>query len=228
MIIFGQTLSNRAVLLDPIFDHLPIFFNLCTKENSDKTVYDYRCFSEKAQQKFNKSLRKMLVHDILDKKDINVAYNLFIDRYMSLFKSCVSIKKRKQIIKVRPWFTDELKELNDEKQRNYLFPINNERNTHLKLNYNKSRNAYFGKAKAVKREYYQKHLNAVRNDVKGTWKVINSVLGRSSTKDTFKLSVDGKEITDKSQIARELIKQISRMTNLVSTPNFVVLRNLIS
>ena len=27
--------------------------------------------------------------------------------------------------------------------------------------------------KLAKREYYQKHLKAVKNDVKGTWKVIN-------------------------------------------------------
>ena len=149
----------------------------------------------------------------------NVAYNLFIDRYISLFNSCFPFRKRKRIIKlekVRPWFTDELKELNDEKQRNYFLHINNKRNTHLKLNYNKSRNVYFRKVKAAKREYYQKHLNAVRNDVKGSWKVINSVLGRNSTKDTSRLSVDGKEITDKSQIATELNSYFSKVAdNLV-------------
>ena len=55
--------------------------------------------------------------------------------------------------------------------------------------------------KAAKKEYYQKHLLEVKNNVKKTWKVINTVLGRTKTKNLFKLSIDGKEVSDKKEIA---------------------------
>ena len=63
----------------------------------------------------------------------------------------------------------------------------------------------------AKRVYYQNHLKAVKNDVKGTWKVINSVLGRNSTKEVFKLSINGIDVKDKSRIATEFNSYFSKV-----------------
>ena len=74
--------------------------------------------------------------------------------------------------------------------------------------------------KLAKREYYQNHLKAVRNDVKGTWKVINSVLGRASTREIIKLSVNGKEIKNKSRIATEFNDYFSKVPGKGSLLSF--------
>ena len=94
--------------------------------------------------------------------------------------------------------------------------INNKNSLFLKSKYTISKNIYFRRVKALKREYYQKHLIAVRNDVKGTWKVINSLLGRNSTKEIFTLSVNGNKIKNKSKIATEFNSYFSKVAdNLV-------------
>ena len=175
---------QSAVLVDSISDHLPIFLNLCTNENCEKVIYNQRCFSEEAQRKFNKSLRKMKTHDILQNFNTNSSYSLFIERYMSIFESSFPVKKRKRVIKLKrnkPWYNNELKDLSSIKQKSYLLHISNKNNAFLKSKYNYIKNVYFRKVKSAKKEYYQKHLIAVRNDIKGTWKVINSVLGRDKT-----------------------------------------------
>ena len=57
---------------------------------------------------------------------------------------------------------------------------------------------------------------AIRNDIKGTWNVINSVLGRNKTKEIFKLSVKGKEEKNKCRLATEFNSYFSNVPeNLV-------------
>ena len=111
---------KSAVLADVISDHLPIYLNLCTQSNYEKVIYNQRCFSEKAECTFNKLLSKMKTYDILKTSDTNKSYNMFIERYMKIFESSFPVKKRKQIIKLKrnkPWYTQELKMLSDEKER---------------------------------------------------------------------------------------------------------------
>ena len=70
--------------------------------------------------------------------------------------------------------------------------------------------------KESKRICFRNHLNNVKNCIKGTWKVIKSVLGKESTKDLFKLSVNGKEVKNKTSIATEFNSYFSNIAgNLV-------------
>ena len=86
----------------------------------------------------------------------------------------------------------------------------------MKQEYCRSRNIYFRKVKLVKKDYYQKHLLKVKNNVKETWKIINSTLGRYKSRNIFKLSIDGVEITDKKKIAHEFNSYFSQVSkNLV-------------
>ena len=179
---------KSAVLVKPISDHLPIYMNIGMDKPSGKIVVEKRCFSEKSMAKFNERLRKIDIFDILGKNDTNTAYNLFIEKYMKVFDDCFPIKKKKVDTKKktnRPWYTEELKCLDVIKQQNYLNYIKNKHSSLLKSTYNKSRNIYFRKVKELKRAYFQNYLNDVKHSIKGTWRVINSVLGREKTKDLF-------------------------------------------
>ena len=70
---------------------------------------------------------------------------------------------------------------------------------------------YFRKVKEAKRDYFKKHLIEVKNDIKGTWKVINSVLGRKKEGQLFKLSLSGCEIKDEKKIANEFNRYFSEI-----------------
>ena len=212
---------KSAVLVDRIADHQPVYMNLAIdKSSSNEYVFvEKRCFSEKSIQNFNSSLCKMNIHEILQQKCTNKAYNLFIDRYSKLFEASFPIRKKKKFINkkvTRPWYTLEHTQLNDLKQENHMRHIKDKNNIVLKSLYSASRNLYFRKIKQAKREYYQKHLIDVKNDVKGTWKVINSVLGREKNRHLFKLCVNGKQIKNKTKIATEFNSYFSKVAeNLV-------------
>ena len=176
-------------------------------------------FSERAVSKFNHSLRKMMIFEILDEKCTNKAYNLFHQKYLELFEASFPVRKKKQILNKKqsqPWYTEEIRDLNDIKQKYHLLHIKNTNNVYYKSMYNRSRNLYFQKIKQSKKDYYQRHLINVKNDVKGTWKVINFVLGRKKVKQLFKLSVNGIEVKNKNKIATEFNTYFSKVvSNLV-------------
>ena len=210
---------KSAVLVKPISDHLPIYMNIGMTTPTEKIVIEKRCFSQKAIAKFNRNLRKMDIFDILGKSSTNAAYNLFIKKYMKIFENSFPIKKKKVNPKKkhnRPWYTEELKRLDYIKQQDYLNHIRNKNSLFLKSTYNKSRNVYFRKVKELKRNYFQNFLNDVKHCIKGTWKVINSVLGRETNKDLFKISINGKEVENKTSIATEFNSYFSNVAkNLV-------------
>ena len=91
--------------------------------------------------------------------------------------------------------------------------IRNKNNAYLKNKYVESRNVYFQKVKSTKKEFFQKHLSEVKNDIKGTWKIINSMLGRSKEKQLFKLSVNGHVIKNEIKIANEFNEYFSNIAD---------------
>ena len=214
---------KTAVLMDDIADHLPVYMNLALEKSSSigKQIVEKRCFSEEAvrKSKFNSSLRKMMIDDILQEKCTNKAYNIFHQKYSKLFETSFPVRKKKIITRkkqTRSWYSIEIKQLNDLKQKYHLLYIKNKSNDYYKSLYNENRNMYFRKIKQAKIDYFQKHLIDVKNDVKGTWKVINSVLGREKSKQLFKLSVNGIEVKNKAKIATEFNSYFSKVaSNLV-------------
>ena len=205
---------KSAVIVEQISDHLPIFLNIGLKTDKEKTKTTKRSFSEKNILLFNNLLNDMYIFDILQHRSTDAGYNLFIKRYLEIFEKAFPLKeirlRRKNKFK-KPWFNKELEILNKEKQKFYKQYIENKNNGDLKLKYELSRNFYFAKIKQIKKEYYQKHLADVRNDVKGTWKIINSVLGRQRGKQIFKLSINGKEVKNETKIANEFNSYFSKV-----------------
>ena len=185
---------KSAVIVNEVSDHLPTYLNIGTSKSINDTVIQKRIFSEKNTEAFNNYLHDMPISDILDTKDTDTAYNLFTERYLKIFEKAFPIRKCKKMVKKRvvrnPWYTRELLELNKVKEMCYKKYINNKNNMLLELKYKLSKNEYFSKVKSAKKTFYQNYLIKVKNDVKGTWKVINKVLGRGKSKQLFKLSVN--------------------------------------
>ena len=134
--------------------------------------------------------------------------------YLEIFEKSFPKRTFKKSVKIKfknPWYNTELIHLNDEKEKNYLNYIRNRSSSYLKKKYIESRNTYFRKVKLRKREFFQNHLSRVKNDAKGTWKVINSVLGRTKGNQLFKLSCDGREVKNETEIANEFNKYFSKV-----------------
>ena len=67
---------------------------------------------------------------------------------MQIFEDSFPIKKKKVNVKKkprRPWYTEELKQLDTIQQHNYFLYIKNKNSSFLKLHNNRSRNIYISK-----------------------------------------------------------------------------------
>ena len=69
--------------------------------SNEKVLVERRYFSEKAVRNFNKSLRKMNIHDVLQLKSTNEAYNVFINKYLEIFEASFPVRKKKQYMRKR-------------------------------------------------------------------------------------------------------------------------------
>ena len=177
-------------------------------------------FSDKNIEIFNNSLSKMYVTDILNHESTNTAYNVFIKRYLEIFEKAFPKKKIKKSFKSKfknPWYTEELSVLNIKKETLYMNHIKNKGNVGLKSEYIRCRNEYFRKVKFTKKDFFQKHLLKVKNDIKATWNVINSVLGRSKCTQLFKLSIDGREVRSEKEVANEFNDYFSKVAQNLLT-----------
>ena len=112
-------------------------------------------------------------------------------------------------------------ELNDLKESNYAKHISNKTNQYLESRYVRSRTSYFNKVKYTKKNFFRKLFDQVKNNVKKTWNVINSVLGRKKGKQLFKLNVHVEEVNGEGKIANEFNTYFANVANnLVSNiPN---------
>ena len=211
--------TKSGVLADPISDHLPVFLNLGVERSNDFIKIQKRNFSEKNLKNFNCSLDGLKGDDILKEKSTNVSYNLFMNRYLKIFEEAFPVETKEKMAKVRfsnPWYTKELHNLDLEKENNYSKFMKNRKNNLLKTTYNKSRNLYYRAVRMTKIQYFQNNLIKVKNDVKGTWNIINSVLGRKKGKQLFKLKIDDEEIKNETKIANKFNDYFSNVAdNLV-------------
>ena len=160
----------------------------------------------------------MKICDILKEKNTNNAYDTFLARYLEVFRECFPFEDEKPVKNEfkNVWFNKKLQELNEIKERNFLKYAKNRDNEFLKRKYLKSKNEYNNKIKSRKKYYYQNLFNEVKNNVKKTWNIINSILGRKKGKQLFKLQVNGEEIKDEVKIANEFNSYFSNVAeNLV-------------
>ena len=78
----------------------------------------------------------------------------------------------------------------------------NEKNASNKCKYNKYRNKVTNLLRHAKKKYYCERLNYSKNDIKGTWSVIN-ILHKSEKSMPDNFMCNYKEINDPQSIANE-------------------------
>ena len=125
-----------------------------------------------------------------------------MNQFNTMFNKSFPIIIQKFLFK-NPWYDNELHDL---LQKSNTFLQNLEKRNLSTLmfdvNYKKARNQYFHLLQTKKTEYYLGLFKKHKQDIKGTWKVINNILGRkkqsthSSLKINNQLSSDSFEISN--------------------------------
>ena len=191
-----QILSGIHV--DCIADHLPVF---------QITELDY--FTESAPRPSTLLSSRNLKHfkDALSLLDVSVlneitnVHDAFERLHQILQTALESLPKHTKLAhKNEPWYDSGLHHLKFKKENAYR-KFMRTRRYQDKLNYNKAKTEYFSSVDTKRSNFHQTRFAKLKGDLKGTWKLINSLIGKSKKSQKIVLEINKKVETDTQTIA---------------------------
>ena len=213
--IFTNEISgdqHSGLIIEDISDHLPVF--CINRSEALQTFKAKEVFIRKDDDESMNNFKSRLCQENWDlvygTEDVNNAYNNFIEIFCKHYNDCCVLRKR-QISRKRPdkpWFTQGLRNACRKKNNLYRKFLEN-RSFDREQRYKRYKNKLTTILRNCERNYYSNLLEKHKNNVKETWKVLNSVINKTKSNDsnfpdTFQ---DGdKTLCDKSKIAEGFYK----------------------
>ena len=160
----------------PLSDHLPLFLSYANSIDPQSKSKMQRFFSSAKITLFNNELQKVNIDPVLKETDPDISFKVLLKDYMNLFNKYFP----KQVIDNRKdynWFDDELKKLLSNKEALFKKYMQT-KSPEIKRQFTKARNLYFRKIQQKKQEYIKNKLESNKNDIKATWRTLNSLLGK--------------------------------------------------
>ena len=182
----SKAYQTSGIVISDISDHLPIFIktNLTIFRNQNaKSEIEIREYTSANVENFKKELNNVDWTSVCNQDDVNVSYSNFINKFNEQFDKCIP-KKMKRINSKKnkpklPWITTSL--LKSIKRKNKLFKISIKKPTDTNIEKYKSyRNKLNSVLRLAKSNYYSVLLNQEKNNMRNTWKILNSII-RSNT-----------------------------------------------
>ena len=101
------------------------------------------------------------------------------------------------------WMTPSLIKCSRKCEQLYKKAANKSKDSPIHLKYSRYRNIFNCAKRTAKKKYYQTILNEYRYDIRKTWKVMNSIIGRTQDKSSIseKCIINGRTETDPNLIA---------------------------
>ena len=209
--IYTNDLSSpykSGIIITDLADHFGIFTmptKVCKKTRH--TTNDIRVISDINVAAFNSYLQNTNFTDVIQSDCANSAYNIFLDKYKLAFNQAFpmkTIRGKKHEVQHEPWITEAF--LTSQRQKNKLFKKKLSNPSEQNITNYKTYNTVYNKLKRkLKSDYYINLIEKHKYDMKKTWSILNSVVGKDSSKQSFPNTfiVNGKSITDKRLIANE-------------------------
>ena len=158
-------------------------------------------------------LERLGNHDwtnVMSETNVDVAAEAFNENVLQVLNTLAPVT-RKRVRESNPqWVTEEL--LSSIKRRDYLKKIaSRSKNEDDWVNFKQQRNFVINLKNRLKKQYFQNVIDENKDDSKKLWKTLNSLIPndkKSNTTPHF-ITNEGKEITDKKQIAEAFNKFFS-------------------
>jgi hypothetical protein len=179
---------DSGIIVDDTSDHLPIF-QICRYEENIIDIhinqkYKKRSLNDENINNLLLSLENINWESVFACENPNDAYNIFIDVIIRNYdRYCpvkwINCRNNSKTTKFRkPWITSTLR--NACKKRKSLYQVYLKKKTlQSEECYKKYRNKLNSILRNAKVRYYSKLLDDVRNDVKQTWKILNSLTSKT-------------------------------------------------
>ena len=198
--------SNSATLIDNIFtnelqhdhisgllindtsDHLPVFsIKKCYLDrNPVKEFIMIRNENKEAIKALGKALGEKNWDEVYATNDTNESFNTFLDYFTKSFNEHCPIRKVKisNKKKYKPWFTNGLQ--NACKKKNNLYAIFlKTKCKEDEIRYKNYKNKLTRILRNSEKDYYDKLLVEQKNNIKGTWSILNSIIGKKKTSNAY-------------------------------------------
>ena len=196
----------KGILINDISDHLPIFV-ICNNSfvrKSSKLTKNIRQLKEVNLNRLKNLLSVQNWNSVINSEDINVCYKNFVNTFNNVYNECCPVKTVviKNVNKDKAWFTNGLRNACSKKNVLYKNFLRN-RTKRNEDKYKRYKNMLTSILRHCEKAYYNKQLLDHKNDIKGTWQVLNSIIKKrvkcSEYPDTF--VNNGKSLDKKKDIA---------------------------
>ena len=216
-----------GIIENTITDHYPVFYikkDLFPNNNKNSSItVRFRIINENTIAKFESSLLSCDFGDVLRGGCIDSSIRYLMDKLYLCYDSSCPIKAKTLSPKCLncPWITVEIKE--QIKMREAYSKLCREGKI-SKLLFNRYRNYVTNVIRKSKAEYYRNKFNCTKNNIKHTWRIINSILksSKGNKKSIPKLFYKGDYYDDDEDIANIIneffVKVGSEIGNMSSAP----------
>ena len=200
---------KSGIWLADISDHLPMFITLpydfAKKHKTSPTFVYKRVYSQDSLDGFKQALSAMnWSHIFTEEANANNKYNVFIstikiihDKYFPFVK-----KKINSQINKKPWITNNI--LKCIKKKNNLYKQTLKTNSDLLLSkYKIYKNKLISILRAAEKTFYADKLMQIKDSTSKTWKLLNEITHRGSTRANRQIDIDGVATDDSLTIANK-------------------------
>ena len=228
-----------GILFNDISDHLPVFTIYDCNSSLEKVVKSKtyrRVTSVTAIKALQRDLAAEKWNEVYDKENVDTAYDNFLKIFLLLYeKNCPILEYKKNSKALKPWMTNGL--LNACRKKNKLYrDFIKYRTIDKETKYKAYKNKLMVIIRRCKKDYYNKLLEKNKNNIKGTWNILNKIIRKGTNSNNTNSFIEkGKSITKMNEIVEgfnnffvnvgpNLAKQIHPVT-AGSGPPTVVERN---
>ena len=165
---------------------------------------------------FRKALTKAFWDHILNEDDPSIMSERLLDQFTEFLDQIATTMSRKVKNSYAPFIDKE------PRHKMRLRDLHKKRHTRLYdssnwLNYKQLRNEVTFELKAKRKSYFSQKLEESQGNIKETWKVLNTAMGRmSKTTVRNSLEVNSDTLTDHKAIAQELNNHFSTIADKIS------------
>ena len=182
----SNTYQTSGIIVADVSDHLPVFISTDLKvyrKKNDQVDTEVRQLKDRNIKHFKSELRKVDWEIECSGDDVNKVYGNFITKFNYLYNKCCPTSTRKirhQRNEIKsPWLSYGLLKCIRRKNRLYRKFICKPTDAN-KESYKKYRNKLNTTLRLAKQNYFSNLLEKEKNNMRNTWKVLNSIIRPNS------------------------------------------------
>jgi len=207
--IFSKDLNNftSAIIISDISDHYPIcvvydnFFSPTVPGNCYRLI-SYRQFNDGNISSLYHAVEGFDFSNVLSSNCVDGGFELFNAELFALYDRCIPVKVKSVSYKddIKPWIDRDTK-IKIRRRQNYYVLFKMGRMT--RQAYCRYRNMVTSEIRNKRKLYYSSKFLNLKNNLRGTWRLINEVIKPNVDKNTnnFKLFHDGSTVTNSQEVA---------------------------